>query len=99
MNSKKQMKKVIVLLLLLTAMLTGCGLSTGESVGDDDGISRFVVIERVDKYHYIVADKVTRYEYFLSRTKDSLWVVGGNVLDDNGKPLKFVGEFPPKPKE
>ena len=93
------MKKAIVLLLLLTAMLTGCGLSVGETFEDDKSVSGFVVIERVDKYHYIAADKVTRYEYFLSRTKDSLWVIGGNVLDDNGKPLKFVGEFPPKPKE
>lgn len=93
------MKKAIILLLLLTAVLTGCGLPVGEALEDDNGVSRFVVIERVDRSHYIAADKVTRYEYFLSRTKDYLWVVGGNVLDDDGKPLKFVGEFPPKPKE
>lgn len=95
---RKTMFVGILSVLLISSIIAGCGPKPGESLGDDDGLNRFVILERIDKNHYVIADKKNRFEYFLSRTYNGSYVIGGNVLDETGKPTKFEGEFP-KSKE
>lgn len=87
-------KIIVVACLILTLAAGGCTKAAGETLSNDDGLNRFVIIERVDKNHYVVADKKTRYEYFMSRAYSGYYIIGGNVFDDEGKPLKFIGTFP-----
>lgn len=49
---------------------------------------RFYYLKKVDINRSIVVDKETGYEYFSTNG-----IVGGAVLDENGKPVKYEGGF------
>ena len=59
----------------------------------DNDLSQFVLVEKVGNGYYIVADKNNNYEYYATyistRTRYS-YVIGGNVLDEDGHPKKYL---------
>lgn len=91
------MNKCLIGLMLLSAMfMSGCtGQSNGDmQVGDDffENVPQFVLVKKISNYHYIVADRDTRFEYYVSRQDNSFYVIGGNVLDKDGHPKKYEKE-------
>ncbi len=85
------MKKILLFLAVAVLTLTGCtfGKQSGEVL--DSSTPRIVVIEQLSIQYYIVADMESGYEYFASRSYNNAYVIGGNVLDKDGKPVKFEG--------
>lgn len=83
------MKKLLLALMVMAALaLSGC---SGKQVGtpiDGSPESRIVFVEDLGGQHYIVADKKTGYEYYATRSYNNAYVIGGSVLDENGKPVK-----------
>lgn len=80
----------LALAMLLIALLTGCGMDdkrTGDNFSDHS--SRFVLVEKLGNSWYVAADKESGYTYFISYTRDANYVIGGNVLDKDGKPVKI----------
>ena len=94
------MKKYIsIVLIVCTLVLAGCtgnasvNRKTGESFCNDS--SQFIFVEQFGEDYYIVADKNTKYEYYVTavHAKYSVsYVIGGNVLDENGKPKKYTSK-------
>jgi hypothetical protein len=91
------MKKCLIGLMLLSAMfMSGCtgelnsDMQAGENFFED--VPQFVLVKKISDYHYIVADRDTHFEYYVSRTSNRLYVIGGNVLDKDGHPKKFEKE-------
>ena len=93
------MKKAIILLLIIliiciTTILSGLSGRSSEVEGTfDNDLSQFVLVEKVGNGYYIVADKNNNYEYYATyistRTRYS-YVIGGNVLDEDGHPKKYL---------
>lgn len=83
---------VFILGLLLVG---GCNLNkeyinTHEDQGRDI-VGNIVIISECGDGSYIGYDKMSGYEYFLSRTHSGYMVIGGNVLTGDGLPKKFEG--------
>lgn len=87
------MKKILILCIIIAALAAG-GCASANKIKQEEMGDRFVLLEIIDRSHVIVVDKVSRYEYFGSSANGSLYIIGGNVLNDDGKPVKFLGEFP-----
>ena len=90
------MKKAIILLIILIICITIILLSGRSSEVEgtfDNDLSQFVLVEKVGNGYYIVADKNNNYEYYATyistRTRYS-YVIGGNVLDEDGHPKKYL---------
>lgn len=82
------MKKMMMIIILITLMLTGCASSKVEKVEKPkEDISRFEVVESAWNW-WVVADKETGVMYTVSR---GTYNMGSFTLlvDANGKPLIY----------
>jgi hypothetical protein len=83
-------KIVLVVIALFSILEAGCN---GESTKPYENIhDSFIVVKHLDSYHDIIADEETGYEYYESTTHGGYYVIGGQVLDSNGKPIKYNKE-------
>ena len=94
---KKYISIVLVIFVFLLAGCDGDPNDTKKQTGDDfcNESSQFIFVERVGENHYIVADKDTKYEYYMTSIatgNGAGYIIGGNVLDENGKPKKYTSK-------
>lgn len=89
------MKRIMILLLVATLILTGCGQTKYVYVEDTKTVSdasRFVEVEWVKFNWKILVDKETRVMYAVSDGDNR-----GNftiLINADGTPLLYAGELP-----
>ena len=74
-----------------TVFFVGC---SNYKKGDELSATKsgFTVVEARGNSYCIVVDNKTGYEYFGSISYHGNTIIGGNVLDENGHPKKYVKE-------
>lgn len=87
------MKKPVCVLLMVVAFLPfilgGCSDNKTEEQLNHSS-DRFTVVKEENDRHLVIVDNESGYEYFATPRHGGSYIIGGNVLDEDGRPKKYT---------